>query len=399
MKRINQGHVELTDEQERLVKRLCEWYKKGDRQYFSYTGAAGTGKTTCIRAAIERLGIERFMCCAYVGKAVSVLTQNGLPASTIHSMIYNVHWVQQVNALGERLFKPDGTPKMRLEFSLKNAISGDPQLIVVDEATMVNDDLSEDILSFGIPTVFIGDNNQLPPVFGVSSIMMAPDFWLTKIMRQAEGDPIIWLSQRILNRERIPYGTYGKSHVAPYIYLDYNYEDYDMILTPKNALRDEINTHIRYDIRGYRSPLPVIGDKLISRQNDWDRSVDGNLNLTTGMTGVVTDINRSLCGAHYMSINFHPDIARQEFIDIKLDKRYICMQYEARKMYGLSTYHKFEYGYSSTVHQAQGSQAPKVLFIDQYFYDAELTKKIRYTAITRAQEAVDIVQDVKFRVV
>ncbi|MDE6040010.1 MAG: ATP-dependent RecD-like DNA helicase, partial [Muribaculaceae bacterium] len=340
----------------------------------------------------------RYMCCAYVGKAVSVLSQNGLPASTIHSMIYNVHWIQQTSDRGEPLFKPDGHPKMRLEFSLKDHIAGDPQLIIVDEATMVNDELCGDILSYGIPTVFIGDHNQLPPVFGVSSVMLNPDFWLTKIMRQAEGDPIIWLSQKILNRERIPFGTYGKCHVVPYIYLDHNYEDYDMILTPKNALRDEINNHIRRDIRGFHSPLPVIGDKLISRQNDWDRSVDGNLNLTTGMTGIVTDINRSLCGANHLSINFHPDIANQEFIDIKLDKRYIAMPYEERKMYGLSSYHKFEYGYCSTVHQAQGSQAPRVLFADQYFYDADLTKKIRYTAITRAQELIDIVQDVRFRV-
>lgn len=398
MKRINQPHVELTGEQERLVKKLCEWYKKGDRQYFSYSGAAGTGKTTCVRAAIEQLGIQRFMCCAYVGKAVSVLTQNGLPASTIHSMIYNVMWTQCENEDGEPIFKPDGMPKMRLDFNLKNQIKGDPQLIVVDEATMVNDDLCADILSFGIPTVFIGDNNQLPPVFGVSSVMMTPDFWLTKIMRQAEGDPIIWLSQRVLNRERIPYGTYGLCHVAPYIYLDHNYTDYDMILSPKNALRDDINNHIRNDILGFHSDVPVIGDKLISRQNDWDRTVDGNLNLTTGMTGMVTDINRSMCGPQYMSINFHPDIANQEFIDVKLDKKFIRMDYDNRKLYGLSAYHKFEYGYATTVHQAQGSQADNVLFVDQYFHDAELTKRVRYTGITRAKHMIDIVQGVRFRV-
>ena len=394
----NPQHVELTDEQTQLVKRLCKWYRSGtDKQWFAYTGAAGTGKTTVVNQAIEELGISRYLCCAYVGKAVSVLAQHGLPASTIHSMIYDVHWVEQTDSAGEIILRPDGRPKMKVEFTLRDSIRGDPQLLVVDEATMVNDDLCEDILSFGIKTVFIGDNNQLPPVFGVSSIMSMPDFWLTKIMRQSEDNPIVYLSQKVLKRERIPYGTYGQSRVMPYLYLGENYRDYGMILTPKNRVRDDINRHIREHVLGYTAPTPVIGDRLVCRQNDWNRLVDGNLALTTGMVGTVVDIDRSDCGPGYMTIDFHPDIAHGDFLGLRLDARYIQMDYEDRKLYGISSYEKFEYGYATTVHQAQGSQAESVLFNDQWFYDAELTKRVRYTGITRASEKVDIVSEIRFR--
>ena len=183
----------------------------------------------------------------------------------------------------------------------------------------------------------------------------------------------------------------------PYLYLGENYRDYGMILTPKNRVRDDINRHIREHVLGYSSPTPVIGDRLVCRQNDWNRLVDGNLALTTGMVGTVVDIDRSDCGPGYMTIDFHPDIAHGDFLGLRLDARYIQMDYEDRKLYGISSYEKFEYGYATTVHQAQGSQAESVLFNDQWFYDAELTKRVRYTGITRASEKVDIVSEIRFR--
>lgn len=389
--------IELTDEQSRLVKELKRWYLSDTgKQWYAYTGPAGVGKTTVIRTAIEELEIDRYVCCAYVGKAVSVLAQNGLPASTIHSLIFDVEWVNVTDEFGQPVLRDDGRPKMKIDFILKERLKNDPELIVVDEATMVNDDLCEKILSFGIKTVFIGDNNQLPPVFGVSSVMLMPDFYLTKIMRQAEGDPIIYLSQKVLKRERIDFGTYGKCHVLPWMKLSpERYREYDMIITPKNKIRDAINSHVRQNIMGFNSDQPQIGDRIICRQNDWNRCVDGNLFLTTGMVGTITDINRSDCGKGFLSVDFQPDIAHEPFIGLRLDSKFIMMDYEERKEYGISSYEKFEYGYCITVHQSQGSQAPAVLFNDQWFYDMELTTRIRYTAITRAQDHVDIVKELR----
>ena len=370
-------HIDLTEEQTNLVKKLTEWYKHSSRQWFSYSGAAGTGKTTVIRAFIEELGLQRYIACAFVGKAVTVLSRQGLPASTIHSLIYHVSWIPVMDEKGLPVLNKDGNPKMKVVFSLKNELPGDLQLIIVDEATMVNDDLAEDILSFGIKSVFIGDNNQLPPVFGVSSVMLNPDFWLTKIMRQAENNPIIYLSQRVLKDLPLQYGIYGKSRVIPSVTLDETYTRYDAIIAGKNKVRDDINEYIRYNIKGVTSRLPVIGDKLICRQNDWDRSIEGNIYLTTGMTGIVTDIHRSLGGNKYMSIDFLPEISDEEFFNLLLDTQYIRMNYEDRRNYGFSRYEKFEYGYCVTCHACQGSQFDNVLFINQWFHDADLTKKIQ----------------------
>jgi exodeoxyribonuclease-5 len=81
-----------------------------------------------------------------------------------------------------------------MRFILKDKLDDDIKLIIIDEAAMVNDKMREELLSFGIPVIFLGDHNQLPPVIGKSSMLDKPDFILTKIMRQAENDPIVYLS-------------------------------------------------------------------------------------------------------------------------------------------------------------------------------------------------------------
>lgn len=388
--------VELTDEQKELVQRLIRWYRTGDRQTFSYTGAAGTGKTTVVRYFIEEMGIERYTTCAFVGKAVTVLAKQGLPATTIHSMIYRVIFIDAIDEKTGLPIMVKGKPKKILKFELKQRIEGDPQLLIVDEATMVNDQLCADILSFGIPTIFLGDMNQLPPVFGISSVMLSPDFALHKIMRQAENDPIVFLSQAILKNQPLYYGEYGKTKVVRNFQLGKNYKDFDVILSPVNRTRDAINDHIRHNIRGFKGIDPVIGDKLICRQNDWSRSVEGNIYLTTGMSGFVTDINRSIGSDKYMSIDFQPDISDESFFNLRLDLPYIRSTYDERKEYGISQYEKFEYGYCITVHQSQGSGWDSVCFIDHYFHDMDYLRKVRYTAITRAKMSLTMAENVTF---
>ena len=54
---------------------------------------------------------------------------------------------------------------------------------------------------------------------------------------------------------------------------------------------------------------------------------------------------------------------------------------------------KFEYAYAVTCHAMQGSSDNRVLYADQRMRDPYYTKKLRYTAITRARESITIVLD------
>ena len=67
------------------------WWKSGNKQTFEISGAAGTGKTTFTKYLIDRLGLELDQCLfvAYMGKAVNQMSKSGLPAKTLHSVIYD----------------------------------------------------------------------------------------------------------------------------------------------------------------------------------------------------------------------------------------------------------------------------------------------------------------------
>ena len=115
--------------------------------------------------------------------------------------------------------------------------------------------------------------------------------------------------------------------------------------------------------------------------------------LTNGTTGTIVDINEEHSNSKRLVIDFAPDYAPQSaFQDIEMDRKFITSTYADRKGYGLTPYIKFEYAYMITTHLSQGSQYPSVLFVDEPFNgDRETRQKLRYTAITRAMDRIDIV--------
>lgn len=382
---------EYTPSQAELMFKLRKWYNRGHptKPWFSFSGAAGTGKTYSIRAFIREMGFDEdeYICAAYVGKAVLNLIRGGLQAKTIHSLIYRT-WVEQVKG-----YDDNGNPRIysKMHTVLKDHLDKPFKVIIIDEATMVNDTMRDEILSFRIPVIFVGDMNQLPPIYGISSVMLHPDHVLREIMRQKEGDPIIQLSQMVLQGIPLSEGAYGESNVMTSIEMEPSLlTRYDQIICGKNKTREAINHMAHYEWKGIRNPFPAIGEKMVCRQNNWEEEVDG-IYLTNGLIGTITDINRSKAHKGYLTIGFQPDFMDSPFEDLRLDVKYLTTPYQDKASYGISRYNKFEYAYAMSCHLMQGSQCPRVLFLDSRFWDAETTKKLRYTAITRAEQSVDII--------
>lgn len=393
-----------TDEQLELCDQVCKWfhdYENGHHirnhpQWFSYSGAAGVGKTTVLELILEALKLEedQYTTCAYTGKAALNLQQKGLPACTVHSLIYHTV-IEKITSTDDEIDQGEPPVKMKFHFILKDSLPENYRLIVVDEATMINNDMRDKILGFGVPTIFIGDMNQLPPIFGVSDVMLHPDFVLTKIMRQSEGNPIIQLSQMILNGDYYDFGDYGESKVVDNLDFDKRLlTDYDMILCGKNKTRDTMNNRIITEILMRKNLVPFIGAKVVNRQNNWDIAVDG-ISLTNGLVGYITNLSKKKSYKGYYTIDFRPDFMDAEFEGLHIDTKFIVSDYEKRKKFGLTKFEKFEYAYCISTHISQGSQYNRVLFLDEPFYDAETTKKLRYTAITRAIDKITIVRSAK----
>lgn len=90
------------------------------------------------------------------------------------------------------------------EWLRREELDRDYSLIIVDEASMVDDMLLRDLQGYGVPILAVGDHGQLPPVSGSGSLMRNPHLRLEQIHRQAEGSPIIALSKIIRETGRIP---------------------------------------------------------------------------------------------------------------------------------------------------------------------------------------------------
>ena len=358
-----------------------------------------THNTFLVRYLIDRVGLsyDEVLFVAFMGKAASQLARNGLPAKTIHSAIYKYEKQIARDENGKMIFKDNGKPKMKNVFVKKEKIGKNIKLIVCDEGSMVDEKTALDLMSFGIPIIVLGDLNQLPPVFGKPFFLQNPDVELHQIMRQAEGNPIIWLSEEILAGNELKIGVYGKSAVIKKSDLtDYHFRNADIILTCTNRLRYNVNNYCREEIKGIKQlDYPHINEKIVCRKNNWNKEIDNGVYLTNGTCGFVDDVYRSSFNGKTMSIDFRPDFTNSVFKNVTFDYKHLyeVPGGETDEQDFTSIYNdKIEFGYAITVHSSQGSQWNNPLFLaEDSMWSKEDRKKAWYTAVTRAVNSITIV--------
>lgn len=382
-----------TKGQAECVKQAAKRFKKMDNQSFVYAGPAGTGKTTIAKQIIKSIGLEldEVLFITFTGKASSILTLKGMRAYTIHSALMELVEVP-VMMNGEILYRNGRVVKEEV-FRRRKYLDPRIKCIFLDEWGTVDKELHDIIFSFGLPVIASGDEYQLPPIFGESPFAEKIDFRLWEITRQAEGSGIIQLAT--LFREGRDFekfmNFYNQAYIKPYNLLKAdNLKNASVILTNKNKTRELINNKMR-DMRGFKSRLPQVGDKMVCRKNN-NAMMLGGVPLTNGTTGLVinplrtTDCNFA---KDIYRIDFMPDyildIGGYEYYDsLPCDYKFLtepCGQKEINK-YNRSN--KLEYAYALTVYLAQGSQYDKVTYLDEITGDKTFMNRTRYTATTRA---------------
>ena len=403
--------IELNNDQLECCFLLESWFNREEKQIFSISGAGGTGKTTVIKFFIEQLGLDydEVLFMTYMGKAANRLAQEGLPAKTIHSTIYMVQRGYKRDENGKLVLDEDDKPVLINGFVKKEYLDPRIKLIVLDEASMIGRSIAEDIISYGIPIIALGDLNQLPPVMDNIYFLQKPDYVLHQIMRQEEGNPIITLSQMVLhNQELRPSSLVSKdgkfmSHIIEKKDLNNAIIDSaDIILTCTQNDRFAFNNFIRRSILGLDDLNKLyVGETLICRKNNWQ--LEGPLGnyLTNGMSGYVNEIraiNKRKKDCY--KIDFKPDFLKKCFKGIYIDKTRLFatpeelannpnFKYENMKH---TTKNQFEFGYAITVHLSQGSQWDNVvLILNDWAKHSSIYKEIVYTGITRAVNSVTVV--------
>jgi exodeoxyribonuclease-5 len=201
--------MEFSPQQDAALKAVAGWLKTGKPQIFRLFGYAGTGKTTLARHFAEHVdGQVQFA--AFTGKAAQVLRSKGATnARTIHSLIYRPRGEEAVSD------ETTGKTSMSPTFSLnRQSPIARAKLVVVDECSMVDEQLGRDLLTFGTPILVLGDPAQLPPISGGGFFTEhEPDILLTEIHRQARDNPIIRLALDVREGREFMKGDYGTAQV------------------------------------------------------------------------------------------------------------------------------------------------------------------------------------------
>ena len=291
----------LTADQQEAEALIEAWYFHLNTQIFVLCGYAGTGKTFLVDHVVRALGLVAGESAAFVaptGKAASVLIKAGVPATTVHSLIYTREEDIEVDENGEVI------SEQFLRFVRRESIDSKIKLIVLDETSMVSDDVLRDLLSFGVKCLCCGDPAQLPPVGGSNTLLRSPVITLREIVRQERDNPIVRLAERIRAGERPQYGEYGSVSVVPRRSLDAAarrklFCEADQIIVGTNRTRALVNREVRA-FRGIPPEriLPEEGEKIICTLNDWSKPLDerGDFHLVNGIIGTCYHVREQLDG-------------------------------------------------------------------------------------------------------
>ena len=329
------GDIILNEKQAQAV----EYAKAG--KSFVLTGAAGTGKTATQGAVVEYLektgsfsthdfkyiGVQDSIAIVAFTKVAVRNIQKALrknPATakyarhcmTIHSLLeYAPEQVERISDEGElyttRMFVPHRNADNPLGITH----------LIIEEASMVGLDLWAnlyDALQLGVQIIYLGDINQIPPVFGKSIMSYAlcklPVIELTHVYRQALDNPIIANAHRVLNGESVVPSADGRFNVITgnskyqvgqermglalgnmfnqlWEVGDYD-PDRDMILIPYNkqamgttAMNEKIASFLGAKRKAIVTPIKAgfqtlylaVGDKvLVDKQAGWITSIQDN---------------------------------------------------------------------------------------------------------------------------
>lgn len=358
------SEIILTEEQNNAIDMIRKWYYDSIYQTFVLSGVAGTGKTTILKHIANALNISNIAYCSFTGKAARVMTNKGTPATTIHSLIYTPR--EQKDKDGKKI----------VIFELAKTL-GNIELIVVDEASTIGKAIQQDLESFDLPILYIGDHGQLPPISDtVSNLMLNPNVKLESVHRQALDNPIIWCANQVRQGIYLPYGKYGNAVLKTTkdkISIE-TLSRANQILCGKNSTRTSLNEDMR-KYYNFKSIYPQDGDKMICLQNE------KNTGLVNGMTGICKFYNEK---THKMDFISDED---EEYFDLKVDYS-IFKKTKSEYKRGVS---KFDYGYAVTTHKFQGSEAENVIIFEEQFGDDDFHSKWLYTAITRASQKLIIV--------
>jgi exodeoxyribonuclease V alpha subunit len=441
-------------------------------------GPAGTGKTTAMKGTVQALiqsstcgilqnhdhkhllhGVPGVVICAYTRRATNNIRRNmtdDMKANciTIHKLLeYGPEYFQILNENGEERTSMRFAPMRNLANPLPREIT----TIIFEESSMIGTSLYAEVLaalSHEVQIIFLGDIQQLPPVFGPAilgfKLTSLPTIELSEVYRQALESPIIRLAHRILSGQPIPpaelssWHFHGQLRITPWkkqidsdaalnvaeklfekLYSDgsYNPEE-DIILIPFNKgfgtteLNKSIANHLALTkkrpvwevISGFLKHYFSVGDKVLFDRED---AIILDIYPNPSYTGVSPQPESTYLD--YWGHSHSPTQitqTKEESTDVDIDFllgqvaaddvdrvtqsshhiKLLMQDSETEKtVTKAAEVNAMLLGYCLTVHKAQGSEWDKVFLLLHNSHATMMQRELLYTAVTRAKKELFVI--------
>lgn len=402
----------LSDHQQNILQEIINTLHFSNRILIK--GCAGVGKTYLLGNLVEYLREKtknKIYCTAPTNKAVSVLQSKIKPDGKVSLLtLHKALQIRQVinETTGEVSYKPSYDRE-------KPPLRGVDYLIV-DEASMVSAELLgylEELATKSKTTViFSGDYRQLNPVNEQDSIVFQltyPEFELTEIVRQKEGNPIIELSRNLENianatsnenvseEEGYYFSNNGKELLDKLVKSNGSNECKYLAWTNQEVVR--INELVRRTI--YGSPAKIeLGETIVFDEPYGDGKYYTNEELKVEelkvdeLSILTPDEHREVFTCYFINSDvriIHEDSEyRYEVVRKRLRQKAKENKISWCEYYGFTgLFAKFKYNHAITVHKSQGSTYENVIVnLRDIFKNANTEERTRllYTAITRASK-------------
>ncbi len=361
------------------------------------TGGPGTGKTTVVKALLnifKTLGLKTVLS-APTGRAAKRMSDaTSEEAKTIH-----------------RMLEMERGESLKVKFGRNKRNPLDEDVIIVDEASMIDLFLFESLLSAmkrGSRLILIGDADQLPSV-GAGNVFadliesgVLKTVRLNEIFRQSKESLIVTNAHKIntgeapilnavdkdfffvrrdferdipetiaaLITERLP-KRYGKSISAEIQVITPSRKGVGGVDSLNAKLQEKINPPAKFKKEKLsQGTIFREGDKVMQVTNnyelEWEKNGKSGLGIFNGDIGVIEEID-----------------LRGEEMKILFEDRLVRYPFELLE--------EIELAYSITVHKSQGSEYPVVIIPMYSCTPMLLTRNLFYTAVTRAKKMVILV--------
>lgn len=362
--------------------------------YVSFTGRASSILERKLRACGVKTTSAPFMDPAKMAKSRFAHLFSSDPTASYCGTIHRLLYRPVINARDELV-----------GFAKRDRLDRDYDLVVIDEASQVSDEMLFDLQLHGIPILAVGDHGQLPPVQASGSLMQNPDLRLEKIHRQAESSPIIQLAHHIREGGKFRSFKGWNNDVRKLSKLKIDEvlggaaaagrEGLGVgVLCWTNRNRCMLNSKARKALG--RRGKPAVGEILIALKNDPP--------VFNGMRGVlVSDVEVGsqewkLRGKIEFPDEGIPATSYEMPVMQFVRERTISGVEEMKEEYGLELRSTKElgmlvdFGYALTGHKSQGSQFDHAILYCDMPEDPsnEMSRRFYYTISTRAARQLTV---------